>query len=68
MVVDRHGVELRAGQRVLVIQDEETRSAVVVQPFPDQPTVNKPGHWVDVNIENRGPEGMPSYILEVCKK
>jgi len=50
----------------LVHNDEGIRNAVVVEPFPDNPTVNAPGHWVDVNIDNAGPEGMPSYILEVC--
>ena len=66
MVVDKNGIEIKSGQNVLVHQDEETRMAVVVAPFPDSPTVNAPGHWVDVNIDNAGPEGMPSYILEVC--
>jgi hypothetical protein len=52
---------------VLVHNDEGTRSAVVVKPFPQNPTVNAPGHWVDVNIDSAGPQGMPSYILEVTK-
>jgi len=65
MVVDKNGVEIHPGQHVLVHQDSGTRRAVVVEPFPVSPTVNAPGHWVDVNIDNAGPEGMPSYILEV---
>jgi len=65
MVVDKNGVEIKPNQNVLVHQDEGTRKAVVVEPFPDNPTVNAPGHWVDVNIDNAGPEGIPSYILEV---
>lgn len=64
-VVDRNGIEVKVGQRVLVHQDEGTREAVVVEPFLDSPTVNQPGHWVDVNIDNQGAEGIPSYILEV---
>jgi hypothetical protein len=66
MVVDQKGIEITTGQKVLVHQDEGTRSAVVVAPWPDKPIVNHPGHWVDVNIDNQGPEGIPSYILEVC--
>lgn len=65
MVVDKNGVELKPGQNVLVHNDEGTREAVVVKPFANNPTVNAPGHWVDVNIDNTGPQGMPSYILEV---
>lgn len=65
MVIDRNGVEIKTGQVVLVHQDGRTRRAVVVEPFPDNPTVNAPGHWVDININNEGIEGMPSYILEV---
>lgn len=66
-VVDKNGVELKAGQKVLVHQLEETREAIVIEPFPDNPTVNEVGHWVDINIDNAGIEGMPSYILEVIK-
>lgn len=65
MVVDKNGVEIKPGQNVLVHNDEGTRIAVVVQPFASHPTINAPGHWVDVNIDNAGPQGMPSYILEV---
>lgn len=67
MVVDKNGVEIVAGQRVLVHQEEETREAVVLKPFPDAPTKNQEGHWVDINIDNQGAEGMPSYILEVVQ-
>ncbi len=65
MVIDKNGVEIKPGQFVMVHQDEGIRGAVVVKPLPDNPTVNAPGHWVDVNIDNAGAEGIPSYILEV---
>lgn len=65
IVVDKNGIEIKSGQRVLVHQNEETREGIVVKPFPENPTVNHPGHWVDVNIQQQGPEGIPSYILEV---
>lgn len=75
MVVDKNGIEIKSGQIVLVHNDilkwaknnnkEGIRTAVVVQPFPDSPTVNAPGHWVDIDIDKQGVEGMPSYILEV---
>lgn len=64
MVVDKNGVDLVAGQNVLVHQEDGIRKAVVVQPFDDAPTVNEQGHWVDIN-DGKGPEGMPSYLLEV---
>ncbi len=31
----------------------------------DSYTLNEPGYWVDVCIDNQGPEGMPSYMLEI---
>jgi hypothetical protein len=65
MVVDKNGVEIKPGQTVLVHQDEGVRKAVVHKPFPDSPTVNTKGHWVDVSIEGLGLEGMMSYVLEV---
>lgn len=64
MVVNKNGIEIKPGQTVLVHQDDNTHKAVVIEPFPDNPTVNAPGHWVDINY-GRGPEGMMSYILEV---
>ena len=64
MVVDMNGIEIKAGQCVKVHQDEGTRRAIVVKPFPDDPTVNEPGHWVDIS-DGSGLEGMMSYILEV---
>jgi hypothetical protein len=64
-VVGRNGVELKPGQKVLAHQNEGTREAIVVQVFSGSPTVNQVGHWVDVNINNQGLEGIPSYILEV---
>jgi len=63
-IVDRNGVAIKERQNVLVHQDDDTRQAVVVS-LTDSRTVNHPGYWVDVNIGGRGPEGMPSYLLEV---
>jgi hypothetical protein len=65
MVVDKNGVEIKPGQIVLVHQLEGVRKAIVGTPFPDAPTTNESGHWVDVNINNAGLEGIPSYLLEV---
>ena len=65
MVVDKNGVEIKSGQTVVVYSDKGTREAVVIKPYPGAPTVNAPGHWVDVTINNEGAEGMPSYLLEV---
>jgi len=65
MVVDKNGIGIISGQKVLAHYDDGTRHGIVVKPFPDNPTINSPGHWVDISIENAGPEGVPSYILEV---
>ena len=65
IVRDRNDVEIKAGQRVLVHQDEGTRKAIVIKPFPDNPTVNEQGYWVDINIDSLGTFGMPSNLLEV---
>ncbi|MBK9497309.1 MAG: hypothetical protein IPO08_22875 [Xanthomonadales bacterium] len=64
MVTGLNGFELVKGQTVRVHQEEGTRVAQVVDVFPDRPTVNEPGHWVDIDSGD-GAEGMPSYILEV---
>ena len=63
-VVDKNGVEIEQGQAVLVHQDDGTREAVVVATYPDSPTVNDSGHWVDID-GGQGPEGMMSYLIEV---
>jgi len=65
IAVDRNGVALKAGQIVKVHQEEGTRTGIVVDTFPLNKTCTATGCWVDVNIEGRGPEGIPSYILEV---
>jgi len=65
MVVDKFGIEIKKGQYVWVHQDEKIRKAIVIEPFPNHPTENEPGHWVDININGNGIEGMMSYILEV---
>jgi len=62
--IDRDGVPLRAGQWVRVHQAELTRDARVVAVFPESHTALQPGTWVDIDFGD-GPQGMPSYILEV---
>jgi hypothetical protein len=64
MVVDMEGIEIHPGDEVCVHQEEGDRYARVIEPFPDNPTVNEPGFWVDID-DGRGAEGMMSYILEV---
>ena len=59
-----NGVEIRKGASVIVHQKEGQRTAQVVEPFPDNPTENQPGWWVDIDSGD-GVEGMMSYILEV---
>ena len=66
MVQDLNGVEIIPGQSVIVHQEEGTRDAMVIEVFPDNPTVKQPGFWVDINSGD-GVEGMMSYILEVKK-
>lgn len=63
-VKDINGVEIKKGDTVIVHQEEGDRMATVIEPFPDCPTKNEPGHWVDIN-DGSGDEGMMSYILEV---
>ena len=65
MVIDKNGIKIIKGQTVKVHQEEGIREAIVIEPFPDNPTENQSGYWVDINIENGGVEGMMSYILEV---
>ena len=64
-VVDKNGVRLQAGQTVNIHSDEGVRKAIVVEVFDATPTANRKGHWVDVNINEEGPQGMPSYLMEV---
>lgn len=64
MVTDMKGVEILKGAPVIVHQEEGQRTAQVVEAFPDSPTVNEPGCWVDIDGGD-GVEGMMSYILEV---
>ena len=64
VVVDMNNVEICKGAEVIVHQEEGPRKAMVVEPFPENPTVNRPGWWVDIEDDN-GIEGMMSYILEV---
>ena len=65
--VDMNGIELVTGQRVRVHCLEGVREGIVVKLFPDNRTIDQPGCWVDINIEGQGPEGIPSYILEVIE-
>jgi hypothetical protein len=56
------------GQRVRVHQDDEISYATVVEDT-GAPTKNKPGTWVDIHKDGSpGPEGVPSYLLEVVHK
>jgi len=64
MVTDMNGVEIRKGAPVIVHQEEGQRRAQVIEAFPDNPTVNQPGWWVDIDSGD-GVEGMMSYILKV---
>jgi len=64
MVTDMNGIEILKGAPVIVHQEEGQRMAQVVEPFPNNPTVNQPGWWVDIDSGD-GVEGMMSYILEV---
>jgi len=64
MVTDMNGIEILKGASVIVHQEEGQRTAQVVKPFPDNPTVIQPGWWVDIDSGD-GVEGMMSYILEV---
>ena len=59
-VYDGHGNELSAGDRVKVKQDEGISFATVIAPFPENPTSNEPGHWVDIEKDgNGGVRGCP---------
>lgn len=64
MVVDMNGVEIKAGQKVLVHQEEERRFAKVIDVFPDSLTETEPGHWIDIDFGD-GVQGMMSYVVEV---
>lgn len=61
-VTDRRGVVLVPGQKVFVLQTEQTRIATVVE-VTEKRSSN--GWWVDVDFGS-GSEGIPSDILEVC--
>ncbi len=63
-VLDRNGVKLKKGQTVKVYQDSGITSAEVVKVFADNPTINEPGYWVDIERDG-GVEGMMSYCMEV---
>lgn len=64
-VIDRRGRPIEAGQTILAIRSNEVLVGVVIEAFADRPTHLFPGHWVDVSLEGRGAEGIPSYVLEV---
>ncbi len=64
IVKDMNDVEIKAGQSVMVYQEEEIRVATVIEIFPDRPTGSEPGFWVDIDFGD-GVQGMMSYILRV---
>ena len=66
-VKDMNGVEINAGDTVLVYQEDRIRTARVVEPFFDCPTAEKSGWWVDID-DGTGIEGVMSYILEVINE
>jgi len=66
-VKDGLGVEIKQGQLVKVHQRNGVMAATVVKPLPDCPTRMNEGHWVEIDFGG-GPEGMPSYILEVVEE
>lgn len=67
MVVDKNGVEIKAGQEVIVhiFGDAETKRGIVVDASMERPTKLGQGSWVEVRSGSDGPEGIPSYMLEV---
>lgn len=69
IIIDRNGLEIKVGQTVLIhTKLDDPQEAIVGRLFPDSPTVNEPGYWVDVRIDNHGSQGMPSYLLEVINQ
>jgi hypothetical protein len=67
IVYDKEGMEIKAGQKVLVHQDngQLIREAIVVETYPNKPTLNQSGHWINLKIEKQDAEEMPSYLLKV---
>ena len=61
---DRNRNKLNKGDKVEVHQEEGISMAVVIEPYPDNPTVNEFGCWVDIAKDGELTEGMPSYLLE----
>jgi len=59
-----NNVEILVGDTVRVHQEEEIRTAKVIELLPNNPTNNSKGFWVDIDFGD-GAEGMMSYILEV---
>ena len=65
-VLDMNGVVIQVGCKALVHQDEGISTCTVYDVFPDYPTVNQEGYWVDIEKdEGEGLELMMSYVLEV---
>lgn len=64
MVVDMKGNEILPGQTVIVYQTEQMKEAKVVDIFPDTPTINQNGFWIDIDF-GEGPEGIMSYLVKV---
>lgn len=67
---DMIGQELRISDNVRVHQTEGVRLGQIRELFPNLPTVNYPGFWVDLSFFNDDGklsdlvEGHMSYILE----
>jgi len=64
VIHDINGIEIKPGQTVRVHQKEGITEGKVVELFPDWPTYQKDGYWVDIE-RGDGLEEMMSYILEV---
>lgn len=63
---DMNGDEIKVNDTVMVHFDSGIETGTVTY-ITDHKTVNQPGIWVDVSINNQGGSGIPSYIIEVFK-
>lgn len=60
---DKNGNQLKAGNWVIVNQDDGVAVAQVVEATRDRPTENYKGWWIEIELSD-GQEDMMSYILE----
>jgi hypothetical protein len=65
-VFDINQTPINVGDTVFVHFTTDSEIGIVVE-ITDSQTVNHPGYYVDVNINNQGPTGIPSYMIEVFK-